>query len=67
MTCHFSDIDEAFRHALTGIHENFARRTIEVAWPPEAAASNVMKRVSKGESSGTFWSQADTATLKTIS
>ena len=49
-----------FRNVLMRIHQTSLRRTIEAAWlRPDATG--------KRESSGTFWSQADTATLNTIS
>ena len=70
MTCHSVDVDDARTFSSRVDRRDPSKNCtshIEGAWPPSPAASNVMKGVSKGESSGTFWSQADTATLKTIS
>ena len=51
-SAHFRLIDVLifFRNVLTGIHQKFARRTIEsVWWSRPDATSNEMKGVSKGK------------------
>ena len=53
MTCHSAhfgliDVYKLFRDVLTGIHQTFARRTIEGVWPRPDATGNEMQRVSKG-------------------